>query len=468
MDVLLVNPAQKIPPMDFAMAFPPVPLIDLAGMIPDHHVEILDLKVENLSKSELKKKISRFDIVALTVLTPSTANALKICKIAKHSDALTVLGGAQPTLYPDLVSNPYVDIVVRGEGEITFREIVDGKDLSKINGISYTSKKKVFHNPDRTPVEDLDSLPFPRRDLLKSDRYHVFGVSLDAMDTCRGCPFKCEFCCTPPMWGQKWRAKSPERVISEIGQVDKGKEVIFFNDDNFCHDMSRVERICDLIIEHGLNGHRYGFEARADSIVKHPEIVRKMGEANFQLVVLGIESAHQNTLNQMKKGVDVEQVSKSIRILNENGIMTWGTVIIGNFNETRLDVLETIRHACRLPIDVAQFTVLTPFPGTPLHENIKDTRLLSNAKWSAYDTINPVMHTPHLSRRQINNLLVTAYAMFYLSPCMAKRYVKWLTNPRKRWVAGMFNHILPVTLKWGTQTAMHFAKQTFRYAVKPW
>ena len=468
MDVLLVNPAQKIPPMDFAMTFPPVPLIDLAGMIPDHHVEILDLKVDLLTQSELKKKVSRFDIVALSVLTPSTSSALKICKIAKQNDSLTILGGAQPTLLPDIVSNPYVDIVVRGEGEVTFREIVDGKDLSKIKGISYSSKKKVIHNPDRPLVKDIDLLPFPRRDLLKPDKYHVFGVSLDAMDTCRGCPFKCDFCCTPQMWGQKWRGKSPERVISEIDRIDKGKEIIFFNDDNFCHDMKRVEKICDLILEHGQDGHRYGFEARADSIVKHPEIVRKMKKANFQLVVLGIESAHQNTLNQMKKGETVEQVPKAIRILDENGIMTWGTVIIGNFNETKSDVMATIRHACNLPIDIAQFTVLTPFPGTPLHESVKDTRLLSKAKWSAYDTINPVMHTPHLSRREISNLLVTAYAMFYISPGLPKRYIKWILNPKKRWVAGMFNDILPFTVKWGIQTASHFARQTFRYALMPW
>ena len=417
--------------------------------------------------SKLKKEISRFDLVAITVLTPSINNALNICKMAKQNDALTVLGGAHPTLLPDLVSNPYVDIVVRGEGEITFKEIVDGKDLSKIKGISYTEAKKVIHNPDRPLVSDIDLLPLPRRDLLKSDKYHVFGVSLDAMDTCRGCPFKCDFCCTPRMWGQKWRKKSPGRVISEINQVDKKKEVIFFNDDNFCHDMKRVEKICDLIIEYGLDGYRYGFEARADSIVKHPTIVKKMSDANFQLVVLGIESAHQNTLDRMKKGVTVEQAYKATRILDKNGMMTWGTVIIGNFNETKLDVLRTIRHACKLRIDIAQFTVLTPFPGTPLYDRTKNMGLLSNARWSDYNTINPVMQTPHLSRREINNLLVTAYAMFYFPTGLARRYAKWMANPKKRWVAEMFNRIFPITVGWGTQTAIHFTKQTIKHMVKP-
>jgi radical SAM superfamily enzyme YgiQ (UPF0313 family) len=253
MNVLLVNPPLQVRPLDLVIDFPPVALMDLAALIPEQHVEILDLRVKPLSYSKLKRKMSKSEIVGVSALTPSFKSALKICKIAKLQNVTTVLGGPHPTLVPSIVSHPEVDILVRGEGEITFKEIVEGKDLSQIKGISYCKGEEVLHNPDRPLIENLDSLPLPRKDLTKANSYHAFGVGLDAVDTYRGCPFSCDFCCTPVIWGHKSRGKSAERVIEEIKLVDKHKEIIFFADDNFCVDMERVDRICDLILSRRLD-----------------------------------------------------------------------------------------------------------------------------------------------------------------------------------------------------------------------
>lgn len=463
MKVVLINPNKRVIPMDYIMRFPPEPLVSLASMLDKRHkVEILDLKTKRFVN--LKRKIKNFDLVAVTTFTPAIEEALKICKIAKKLGKKTVLGGVHATLNPILIENPHVDYIIKGEGEETFKELVDGKAPEKILGLSFKKDGKIICNGDRLLIKNIDKLPSHNLNLLDLKKYHAFGMRLYGINTSRGCPHNCSFCCTPKLWKGCWRAKSPERVIEDIKRIPKETRIIYFNDDNFCHDMDRVEKICDLIIKNGLNNFEYGIEARADSIVKNPNIVGKMAKANFRLAVIGIESASQQSLKEIGKGTTTSTMKECVNLLNENGIMVWGTFIIGNLNETKKEILETIKLANKLDIDFAQFTALTPFPGTELHSLMRKKGFLTSNRFSEYTTVYPVTKTNNMPTYKIKLLLGLAYWSFYNPYTLIKRNVSY--KGPKRWVGRRFLGTLPRFLPWYTLSFFYFLINTSLPLVK--
>ena len=432
--ILLINPAKDVPLLDWAMRYPPLGLMSVAAVLENHEVEILDLKVDKLSKEDVKKKMSSVDIVGISVLTPSVDYALELCRLAKHYNCLTVLGGVHPSMDPKLMNNPEVDVVVRGEGELSFKEIADGKSLKSIAGISYKDDDKIIHNPERAPA-NLNSIPFPRIDLISkyNGKYMAWGKKLDALSTARGCPYKCNFCCVPKVW-KGYRERTPREVVNEIKQMDTNAEIIAFVDDNFCHNMKRVGEICDLIIQEGLNDRLYSCFSRIDSIVRHPEIVDKMYAANMRVVFIGIEAATQESLDKMKKKTKLDDIYNACRILEEKGMMIWGGHIIGNLNDKYEDVEALIDLSKSLPIDIAQFTVITPYPGTELYETAKEKNLIDEYDFTEYCECEPPMHTPNLTRMELLELEIKAYQEFYGLWTSLKRIRRWSKNPKKKWL----------------------------------
>ncbi len=419
--------------MDWTLRYPPLGLMSIAAVLDGHAVKILDMKAEKVKRKELGRELSLVDIVGITALTPSIDSALEVCRTAKEYGVLTVLGGVHPSLLPQTVENPEVDIVVRGEGEFTFKEIVDGNPLGSISGISYMNGTTVVHNPDRPPA-DLDTLPPPRRDLVSryQKQYRAFGRRLGALSTARGCPHKCSFCCVPKVW-QGYRELSPTEVINEIKRMGEA-EIIAIVDDNFCHDMRRVEEICDLIIAERLNDRLYSIFSRVDSIVRHPEVVRKMARANMRVVFIGVEAATQAALDRMNKKIKIEDIYRACEILENNGILIWAGHIIGNLDDTYEDVEALIEMSKKLPIDIADFTVITPYPGTDLYRFAMENDLIDEFDFTEYCECEPPMHTTHLSRIEIMELEIKAYMKFYGFWAMVNRARRWSGNREKRWI----------------------------------
>lgn len=431
--ILLINPPKEVPLLDWTMRYPPLGLMALAASLDGHEVEILDMKVQPLKKGELARKLAAADIVGVTVLTPSIDSALEICREAKQQGAVTVAGGVHPSLMPQVVENPEIDIVVRGEGELSFREIADGKPLGSIAGISYVWGGKAVHNPDRPPA-DLGSLPPPRRDLVAKylRSYNSFGKSLNALSTARGCPYRCSFCCVPRLW-HGYRELSPDQVVAELERLQR-TEVVSIVDDNFCHDMKRVEAICDLIVQKGLNDRIYSVFSRVDSIVRHPEVVRKMSLAGMKVVFIGIEAASQEALDRMNKKTHIEDIYRACEILDENGILIWAGNIVGNLDDTYEDVEALIRMSAELPIDIADFTVITPYPGTELFEQASREGLIDEYDFAEYCECEPHMHSRNLSRAEIMELQIKAYWAFYGVRALLKRTNRWSRDRSKRWI----------------------------------
>ena len=431
--VLLVNPTKKVPLLDWALRYPPLGLMSIASVLEGHEVEILDMKAEKKPWEELARKQGGVDIVGVTALTPSVDSALKICRDAKRRGAMTVMGGVHPSLAPEVVLNPEVDVAVRGEGEVPFRAIADGAPLTTIPGISYVGRRGVAHNPQAPPV-DLDALPPPRRDLVSKYRggYSAFGRRLDALSTARGCPYRCSFCCVPVVW-KGYREASPASVIEEIKRME-GADVVAIVDDNFCHNMRRVEEICDRIILEGLDQRLYSVFSRVDSIVKHPETVAKMARANMRVVLIGIEGATQAALDDMNKMTRIEEIKKACGLLDRNGILIWAGHIIGNLGDSYDDVEALIQMSMELPVDIAQYTVITPYPGTALFQAASKEGFIDDYDFAEYCECDPPMHTASLSRMEIMELQLKAYLKFYGVRAMLSRAARWYRNPAKRWI----------------------------------
>jgi radical SAM superfamily enzyme YgiQ (UPF0313 family) len=381
-------------------------------------VKIINAKVRNLNLSELMKELNAFnpDVVGISCcFTIGIEFSLKVAEESKKQGYATVLGGWHPNFVPsDLLNHDCVDVVVRGEGEITFRELIKGKELEKINGISYTQDGKLINNPDRPLIEDLDSLPIPARHLRhKESQFQMFYIPVDAIETSRGCPHRCTFCNIHLFYRGTYRTKSPKRVIEELKLIEREKksslQSVFIVDDNFTSNMRRVEKICDLILEEGIDLD-FMCQSRMDVIRRHPSIIKKMAEAGFWAFFCGIESFNQNSLNTIHKRVQLRDIIESIRILHENNIIIVGSMLIGSdLDETEKDTEDMIQIVKKLGIDFPIYSIMTPLPGTKFRELILEYEHKVSQQWDDYNFTTATNRLNNLSKQQLEDLLFKAY-----------------------------------------------------------
>ena len=235
MKVLLVNPPYNSSKYKFiGLVAPPLGIAYIAAMLEKNGVtvKILDAPALELDHESVKNEIAEYspDVIAITSVTPTIASALKTAKISKEAcpDAVTVMGGYHPTFtYPEVLKNDFVDIVVCGEGELTMVDLVDAiennRDLRNVKGIAV----KDFKTEPREIIEDLDSIPFPARHLLPMDEYKILNMKLTTgtIISGRGCPYKCSFCASSAMHGQKLRLRSAKSVVDEMEHLVKDHDI---------------------------------------------------------------------------------------------------------------------------------------------------------------------------------------------------------------------------------------------------
>jgi len=245
MKVLLIYPPFRVGKgMGKVMCSPPLSLLTLAGAVSDlnHTVDILDLNVKHeYNLKGFEEKLKQYDLIGITTMTNTFKAVLNICKIARRSGIKTLLGGFHPTLVPNIIEEfDCIDMIVRGEGEIAFRELLEGIPKNQILGLSYRENCSVIHNPDRALIKNLNTLPFPKNELVDPHPYHYIWVRAWVCETSRGCPFNCNFCCVTQFHKGMYRIKSPERIIEELIRVPQKTKLIFFTDDNFSLNKKRV------------------------------------------------------------------------------------------------------------------------------------------------------------------------------------------------------------------------------------
>lgn len=423
MNVLLANPKSVNAFESFGLVFPPLGLLYVAAAAEKagFRVALEDFFVSRNKPSRFRFR--DYDVVGITSDARRFPGALEIARRAKQQGCTVVMGGPHPTFVDgDVLTDGHADFVVRGEGEITFPELLGairrGDDPCHVKGIGYLVHGKVVRTPARELVEDLDNLPFPARHLVDIDAYKRFGMkyggkrSIAVLSTSRGCPHECDFCVSSRMSGRRWRARTPESVVSEIEHVyrDYGYRAIAFCDDNFTVSPRRVREICELIIEKRLDIWWWSFST-ANSLLRNEEMVSLMAKAGAKTVYIGVESPDPETLKAFKKDALPDAAPEAVSLLKRNNIEVFASYILGGLKDDRGAILRTIRFARSLDTSVAQFSILTPYPGTALFDKLKDR--LRHTKWHLYDGTHLVFRHEHVSFVRMELLLIWAYVSFY-------------------------------------------------------
>ena len=317
--------------------------------------------------------------------------------------------------------------IVRREGEQTFIELLDKlqtqSSFSNVLGITYRNGDKIARNADRPFIEDLDSLPFPAHHLLPLENLKHNGKILFPLISSRGCVYWCDFCSTVRMFGRGYRMRSPKNVVDEMQLVhDKyGVDQVTFYDDAFTVDRNRVMKICDELQSRKLHM-TWDCGTRVDMVDR--ELMKTMHAAGCFAVWLGVESGSEAILGAMNKRIKLDQTRQAYKTAHDVGLMTIANVVLGFPGETEQTARETIRFVKELNPDDVGFYVATPYPGTPMYEQVKKNGWLRITDFDKFDTAGPTFETPWLSMEKLAKLRYKAYQDFYLRPSYVLRMMR--------------------------------------------
>ncbi|MDH7563851.1 MAG: radical SAM protein [Candidatus Bathyarchaeota archaeon] len=415
---------------------PPYGIIQLGAYlekeVKEAEIKILDCNAQHVDWPNLPKHIEAFnpDIVASSsVATCNTYVVARTLETAKKVDPkiLTVTGGQHftATAQESLETFPEIDVIVRGEGEQTFTELVKNPKepaLPNIKGISFRNKAEIVHNPPRQLIENLEDLPFPGYHLVKDwvKKYHFSAMAGEdapyaLIEGSRGCPHSCTFCTQWLHWGKRWRVKSPQRIADEIEFccTNYGSKFVWLTDDNLGAG-TRAEEIADEIIKRELPSDVTWFvQGRCDDIVRHKDALPKLRRSGLNWVLLGVESAEPSTLENFKKGITPADAKEAVKLLKEDGIFAHAMFIIGNRKDTAQSIARLREFANELDPDLAIFAILTPFPGNEVFEEARRNGWIEDFNWSHYDMVHAIMPTETLSRVEVQEELYECYRSFY-------------------------------------------------------
>lgn len=418
MQVLLVNPPALSMYSLFGLSLPPMGLLYIAAVLEQagHQVLVKDLTTDGAVLTD--QELSWAELVGISSDTTRIDRALEVARRAKSSGCTVVLGGPHPQfLAEEILATGSVDCIVKGEGEAVVPALLEalkqGQSLQTVPGLLFKDNDRIVETGAPAQV-DVEQLPLPARHLLDLHHYQgvVDGRPAAPLISSRGCPGACHFCSSSSFFGRGWRARSAASVLAEVDELYNryGYRAIAFMDDNFTLDPRRVNAIADGIIERGYDLKWWNF-SRVDSIVRHPEMVSKMAAAGSCMVYLGIESDNAETLNSLGKRSSVPDVRTAVALLKQHGIETYGSYIIGNLNERPADVERTVQLAISLDTNIAQFSILTPYPGTVLYQQLQDR--IFTRKWKFYDGLHLVFRHPLINRHHLQLLLIRAFIRFY-------------------------------------------------------
>jgi radical SAM superfamily enzyme YgiQ (UPF0313 family) len=416
--VLLVKPSGR-KGLSFAFDLIPLGLEYIAAYIEDtvEKVDIVDMEMDR-RKFQDCLRFYRPDLVGISLSATEHNETLALAKAAKKIGATTVVGGYHPTAVPDLMlSYPQIDVVVRGEGEQTMRELVEQGTPENVLGASYRKNGRIIHNENRPRIENLDSIPFPARRLRQypyksADR----TTDCDVIIMSRGCSGLCSFCCEPSMSVGCSRCRSPENVMKEIlelAQFHANKPVsVMFSDPNFIGNPKNVERLCDLLIEHDLNL-EFGALVRADMMANNPQVVKKMCQAGIVKFEMGIESPNVKDLKSTRKGVATKSHKQAVKNIRENGGRAGGTFVIGLPDQTEDEIKTFPLYAKEIGLTAAAFGIATPFPGTEFYAELDKQDAIFETNWDNFDEMHNVFKTNHLTKETIEELATYCMAKFW-------------------------------------------------------
>lgn len=433
-----------------------------------HEVSILDPEAQGLSYTACIEEVKKLspELIGISATTPDFANALKIAKLCKESSrAFLLLGGIHGTSMPEYVLKEYpglFDAVCIGEGEETSLEICkflqgEIKTLKEIAGLCFVENGQMIKTLPRQFITDLDSLPFPARDLVDLNLYkpHTFNTrkgKTATIITSRGCPFRCTFCASKLTLGGRFRARSAENVLQEIRHLVRryGVNHILIQDDTFTYDVDRAKEICRKIIDGKLQIEWFAFSqvTRIDE-----ELFSLMKRAGCYCVGYGIESVDKEVLKNIRKPNTIEQCEFAINMAKKYRLRTQAYFIFGNKGDTKETIKKTIDFALKTSPTFAFFNKLVPYPGTEIfHDYFKDD--YKGVDWRDFVPygVNAVCSTQAFSKRDLELLAFKANLLFYFRPSQLLEILRTIKSlpELKAYLIGGLGLILQM-IKWRRQ-----------------
>ena len=427
MNILLLSMPDSFEHMPtVAIRMPNGGLSSIAGNVAPHHrVAIADLVlVQNRVRETVTRLMGelRPDLVGLSVMTFQRRTASRLVELLRtlKPEVKIVAGGYDPSLAPEAYLELQVDYLVRGEGDITFRELLgaleQGGSLDRICGLSYRSDAAWVHNPDR-PVNNLEGseIRLPNRAARVLKGYTLLGRQVDVVETSRGCTYDCSFCSIIEMRGRNFHTYSFARVLDDIRDArDRGARTIFLVDDNIMLNVRRFEGLCRAIIDAGLNRLDYFVQAMTSSIATHGETLAPlMRQAGFRYVFLGIENILENDLEFLRASAkntarsngqsEGNATLRAIDYLHRNGMYVVGGLIVGNPDDRRESIEANLAFA-RQYVDWPYIQHPTPYPRTPMTKEFRERELITNDRLEEYDGTTAVVRTTQMDAEEVEFL----------------------------------------------------------------
>jgi len=426
--LMLITPPYHAGVVESAGSWPHLGFVYIAGHARDagYEVEIYDAMTKDHDLDEIRDRIekSQPDYVASTAYTSSINAALDVLKLAKDidSDIITLIGGIHANFhYEELVAdNPeVVNFAVRGEGELTIPELLDtyenDGDLEEVKGIAFLKSDEVVVTPPRPFIEDLDTL-IPAWDLLDWDDYTFYvmpGSTLGIVNSSRGCDQECSFCSQRKFWKETYRERSAEDLVKELEYLrdEFGVDVVMLSDEYPTRNQERWNKILDLLIERE-TGVDLLLETCVEDILRDADIMDKYREAGILHIYVGVEATNQETLDSFKKDLACEESKEAIRLINEAGMITECSFVLGLPGDTPESIAETLELAKHYNPDFAHFLHIAPWPYADMYDELKDNIITYD--YADYNFIKPVVKPDNMTEEEIEQALVDCYREFYM------------------------------------------------------
>jgi radical SAM superfamily enzyme YgiQ (UPF0313 family) len=449
------------------MIWPQVSLAQMGALLdPDYTIEIVDAIATRMSWPEfedlLREKRPRY---YLTQVTASTlTNDMYGVFLAKEVGAQTIAFGTHvtPMTQETMQRYPALDFVLRGEPEVTLRELLDvlenrlpsdsrtvrllretgaewalsdngkgeNRSLAKIKGLAWRRNGEIMVNEDRPFIPNLDDLPLPLHHRLPLDSYRIPLIRgpYTFVVTSRGCTAGCKFCIKHVSYQYTVRLRSPENIVEELWRLhDLGIHNIHMYADLFTVNREQVVGLCNLILQEGLKI-RWTCNSRVDYVDQ--EMLQLMAKAGCWFISWGIESANEQILKSIHKGYRQEQVGQALQWAKEAGIRNWGYFIIGLPGETEESIRETIEFSKKLPLDLALFHIAAPYPGTPFFfEVVENGWFRPGTRWEEVDMDeSTVLDYPGLPAERLEYWQQRAFREWAMRPGPIWTYLRMLAS----------------------------------------
>jgi len=411
--IVLISPTSTRPGLiSKFFRFPPLNLALLAALAPEYNYKIID---ENIDEVDLEsEEVKEADLIGLTVMTAQAPRAYELADKFRKMGKTVVMGGMHVSAMPEEAIR-HCDAVVVGEAEEVWPKLLRDWERGKL--------KKIYKSKE---LPDLSGLPIPRRELLKRKNYIVPNT----LQVSRGCPFNCSFCAVSRFFGKRYRFRPVKEVIKEIEKMietDKAsywrkimakfwnkmdRNVFAFLDDNIFGQADYARKLFKALIPLKI---LWGSQTSVNiAKPENEELLELAAESGCKFLFVGFESVDQSSIDEAGKKVNKpEMYAKAIELFHKYGIAILGAFVFGFDCEDKNIFKRTVDFAKHIRLDLAQFTVLTPLPGTRLMRKLKEEGRIIEKNWARYDFGTPVFKPLRMSVEELIKGEEWAWQEFY-------------------------------------------------------